>query len=112
MMSAAGAFGSLAASSLHPGEYLSDDEALLADLGPLLYMAGCWLAPLCHLWLEELFRRIQDERTGEKTVLLFSYSLMFQVPPNELKDNISLEKFEKKKSKSKSSSKIDLEMYE
>ena len=39
-------------------------------------------------------------------------STHFQVPPNELKDDISLDKFEKKRSKSKSSSKIDLDMYE
>lgn len=66
-MSAAGAFGSLAASSLHPGEHLPDYEALLADLGPVLHMAGCRLGPLCFVWLEELFRRVQDERTGGKT---------------------------------------------
>jgi len=40
------------------------------------------------------------------------YRMKGQVPPNELKDDISLDGFEKKKSKSKSSSKIDLEMYE
>ena len=63
-MNAAGAFGSLAASTFHPSEHLPDHEAVLADLGSLLHMAGCWLDPLCLLWLEELFRRVQDEGTG------------------------------------------------
>ena len=112
MSAAAGAFGSLAASPFHPSEHLPDHEALLADLGPLLHMAGCWLDPLCLLWLEELFRRVQDEGAGEKRGFEKSTLFLFQVPPNELKDDISLDGFEKKKSKSKSSSKIDLEMYE
>ena len=70
-MIAAGAFGSLVASSVHPGEHLPHDEALLADLGPLLHMARCRLGPLCLLWLEELFRRVQDERTGGETGVFF-----------------------------------------
>ena len=35
-----------------------------------------------------------------------------QTPPNELKEDISLDGFGKKKSKSQSSSKIDLDLYE
>ena len=66
-MSAAGAVGSLVASSFHPGEHFPDNEALLADLGPLLHMAGCRLGPLCLVRLEELFRRVQDEGTGGET---------------------------------------------
>jgi len=40
------------------------------------------------------------------------YRMKGQTPPNELKDDISLDGFEKKKSKSQSSSKIDLDLYE
>ena len=53
-MPVVGAIGSLAASSLHPGEHLLDNEVVMADLGSLLNMAGCRLATLRHLWLEEL----------------------------------------------------------
>ena len=63
-MSAAGAVGSLVASSFHPGEHFPDNEALLADLGPVLHLAGRRIGPLRFLWLEKLFRGVQNEGTG------------------------------------------------
>ena len=73
-MNAAGAFGSLAASPFHPGEHLPYHEAVLADLGPLFHMAGCWLDPLRLIWLEEFFRRVQDERTGERNKIFKTFT--------------------------------------
>ena len=54
----------MVASSVHPGEHLPDHETLLADLGPVLHLDGRRIGPLRFLWLEKLFRGVQNEGAG------------------------------------------------